>query len=206
MKILAKISPYLMPFVIMLFGLYWFENVWIAMLGYHLLAGLILLRNRQFHRVQQLWEGGGMLLSLVCMVLGATAGWLIYLSVGFIHLPPNLAESLQAFGLSNGSWWFFILHYAIVNPVIEELYWRGFLGSESRLPTLSDICYAAYHPLVLAKFIAWQWTLPVLIGLVAMGWRWLSAYSKGLRLATLMHASADLSIILAIYNLAHQSF
>ena len=84
-----------------------------------------------------------------------------------------------------------------MNPVLEEWYWRGVLGSPSRMPTPNDAAFAGYHVLVLAVFVPWPWALAVAVVLVGAAWLWrqLVARHGGLVIPVVTHAVADLSVI-----------
>jgi membrane protease YdiL (CAAX protease family) len=106
--------------------------------------------------------------------------------------------------LKPANWLLFILYYSFINPIIEEVYWRGYLGSKVKTLTWSDVCYAGYHPLVFLKFVAWPWALVEFVLLLGVAWMWRMIIRKydGLLLPVLMHLFADLSIGFAIYLLA----
>ena len=53
-------------------------------------------------------------------------------------------------GLSSStSWLLFIAYFSLVNPFIEEYFWRGVLGSNTKKFYIGDLVYAGYHALVL---------------------------------------------------------
>jgi len=200
----ANILPYLMPFIPILGGIYLLENVWAAMLGYHLLAVTFLIVNKQGRHFKRLLVGGTPGTILIFSLLAALSGVLLFFVSRYMSIPVDFGLILERMGLTSENWLLFILYYAFVNPIIEEVYWRGFLGTETKNISLSDIAYAGYHPLVFLRFVSWPWALIEfgLLFVVAWLWRRLIRIYGGLLLPVLMHLFADLSIGIAIYYLA----
>jgi membrane protease YdiL (CAAX protease family) len=120
----------------------------------------------------------------------------------------NLGETLTSFHLSGFSWWVFAAYYVTVHPVLEEIYWRGYLPGAHRSPAMVDVAFAGYHVLVLCLFVKLPWVL-VSFGVLlfaAWSWRRLAARYSGLGVAIAGHAAADLSIVaVAEYLIRHQS-
>ncbi len=120
----------------------------------------------------------------------------------------NLGETLTSFHLSGLSWWAFAAYYVTVHPVLEEIYWRGYLRGAHRSPVAVDIAFAGYHVLVLCIFVKLPWVL-VSFGVLlfaAWSWRQLAARYSGLGVAIASHAAADLSIVAVVeYLIRHQS-
>ncbi len=195
---------YFVPFISMIVGLYLVKNVWVAMLGYHFLAVMILIARKQRRLMERVFVGGTSGSILFLSILAALSGVLLYFSSHFIQVPLNLGQMLESMGLKPANWLLFILYYSFINPIIEEVYWRGYLGSKVKTLTWSDVCYAGYHPLVFLKFVAWPWALVEFVLLLGVAWMWRMIIRKydGLLLPVLMHLFADLSIGFAIYLLA----
>ena len=96
----------------------------------------------------------------------------------------------------------FIIYFSLVNPVLEEFYWRILLRLE-KFGFLIDIVYSFYHVFVLIFFIKWYYMFPAVVSLITAGivWRFIhEKYNDDLTIV-LTHAAADLSIIFAIYLL-----
>ncbi len=200
----VSLLSYFVPFIAIITGFYLVRNIWVAMLGYHFLAILMLIVNRQEGLRKRLFVGGTLRSILFFCILAALSGVLLYLSNRYIQVPLNFGSMLESMGLKPANWLLFILYYSFINPLIEELYWRGYLGSQVKNLTWSDVCYAGYHPLVFLRFVSWPWALLEFAILLGVAWMWRRLIRKyhGLLLPVLMHLFADLSIGIAIYLFA----
>jgi membrane protease YdiL (CAAX protease family) len=196
LRVIAPATPY----VAMVVGLFVFSSGWAGILLYHLgIVTIVTLskswtfpRMRRDNRCRQV---------LGVMVLGAAfVGPALYAAWTTIQLTDlDLATALADLRLSGLSWTVFILYYMTVNPVLEETFWRGYLGSEARRPTWNDIWFAGYHVLVIASFVGVGWVAAGFVGLLAAAWLWRQAARDcdGLLIPVVSHATADASLILA---------
>ena len=116
----------------------------------------------------------------------------------------QLESELADLGLTGLPWLLFIGCYFIVNPVLEELFWRGYLGQRTRGLTWNDVWFSGYHVLVAVNFTWWPWVVASFLVLVAISWVWrqFARQARGLLLPILSHTAADASIILAVFLLA----
>jgi membrane protease YdiL (CAAX protease family) len=95
----------------------------------------------------------------------------------------------------------FIAYFSLVNPFIEEYFWRGVLGDNSKKPTLGDFIYAGYHTIILwGKVNPFSILFAVTI-LTSAGWLWrqIAREDDGLLAPVLGHMAADFTILLTIY-------
>ena len=201
-KILQRIF-YLLPMITVGYGFYIANNIWVAMFGYHGFAILILASMKQGYQLRRFFSGGNYGKMLFWSFPALLSGGILF-SLGLhLNISESIRVSLTQMGLSGSGWLLFIVYYSLVNPVIEEVYWRGFLGSEKNGITWSDIGYGGYHPLVFLKFLALPWAILEFIFLTMMGWFWRRMVKKhdGLLIPSAMHLSADLSIAVAIWLL-----
>jgi hypothetical protein len=197
MRILARAMPYLAVGL----GLLWFKSAWLALLGYHLGILLFLGFGRAFGHFRRL----GPLLrpgwAVTAWISACLAGLLLYLGWNGLPLPADLSASLANLGLTAASWPWFIAYFALVNPWLEEAYWRGWLSGPSGFPSLDDFWFAGYHLLILAPFIPVGWLALVLAVLVTAAWFWrqIARHTGGLFIPSVAHLLADFSILTAIY-------
>ncbi len=100
---------------------------------------------------------------------------------------------------ASGPW--FALYFCCVNGPVEELFWRGYLGQDSRRPTLRDAAFGGYHALVLLAFAGVIWAVPVFVGCLFAGWLWrmMRAATGGLALPVVTHLIADAGIVAAVH-------
>jgi membrane protease YdiL (CAAX protease family) len=106
-------------------------------------------------------------------------------------------------GLNSASWLPFIAYFSLVNPFVEEYFWRGVLGSNMKKFHIGDLVYASYHAMILWGRVHPFATLFAVIILVSAGWLWRQLFRKdhGLLAAVLGHMVADFSILLTIYTM-----
>lgn len=198
MKWLAPVLAYLAVGL----GLFVFQSAWGALVGFHLAIlvtlfiakpGLSPLILFQFKRLR--WTVFSV---LVCGSSGVTL-YVLWARFGFA---PDLAQQVQALGLSGTSWPPFILYFTLVNPLVEEYFWRGWLGSETTALHVSDFLYAGFHGLILFHKVQPVTILFALSMLVLAGWFWRQLYrsERGLLAAVLGHCAADCTILLAVYG------
>ena len=96
-----------------------------------------------------------------------------------------------------------MIYFSTVQPILEELYWRGFLGNSQKCFSWVDLAFAGYHILVLAWFIKTGWLVVAFIVLTVAGcvWRYTAARLGGLAVVLVSHIVADVSIVAVVYVL-----
>ena len=194
----------LLPTISVLLGLHWLNDAWIALGLYHL--GMVLCL---------VFFGGRNLLPLLLrgrpwvsfpLILACAGGGAI-LAFGwpwFVEDPGSLAADLAGLGLAGGRWWAFVFYYALVNPVLEELFWRGWLAPATKRPHWHDLAFATYHGVVLVFFIQLPWIFVCVAVLIAAAWawRWMVRTWGGLFAPAASHLVADVGIVAAAQFLA----
>jgi len=113
----------------------------------------------------------------------------------------DLTEQVAALGLNTSNWPLFIAYFASANPFVEEYFWRGYLGSQSKGPQVSDFLYAGYHTLILINKVQTGLILLAVMLLVLAGWFWrqVAREDQGLLAPVLGHMAADFTILMAVY-------
>ncbi len=202
---LIKNSSFFIPYLTMYIGLYLFENIWIAILSYHILVILFLVKDKHIEKLPILIKGWNFRSTVVFGILFSLNGLLI---IFFSNINPNLfkdiSDTLQNLGLVNESWLIFILYYSLATPIIEELFWRSYHKSNSRKISKTDLIFAGYHIIVLVLFIDLTYVFGVFCSLIFASWLWRYFYRKynGLIVSVITHSVADLSTILSINFIA----
>lgn len=92
---------------------------------------------------------------------------------GFADDPSEQGESL---GLKASTWPAFIAYFALVNPFMEEYFWRGYFGNPAKGLYIYDFVYAGWF------------------------WRQVSREDHGLLAPVLGHMMADFTIAIAVYR------
>lgn len=189
------------PLLAVLIGMYWRESAWAAILLYHvgLVAG-IWVRKEALREVR--WKSP----ILVCgfaAVLGIAAYPAVRIGLPILVDPESLAQlgpKMEQLGLAGGSLVAFVVYFAIVHPVLEEIGWRGALNESSPRPHHHDLEFTAYHLPVLWWLFPGQWALLAISVLTLVGSAWMWRWGRdryGLIAVIVFHAAADLGIVVA---------
>jgi uncharacterized protein len=190
-----------MPYLTVGPGLHVFHNAWVAILAYH--AGIVLIlwiarfkNSASFRITLPIWK------LLAFAAVGCIAGLSMSSLWPYVFTSANLAGTLERWGLTSASWPWFIAYSALVNPWLEELYWRGWLGSGTRFPVPNDAAFAGFHLVILAPFISLAWLIVVFITLTIAGWLWrrVTSRTNSLLPSAVCHLVADVSILIAIVS------
>lgn len=177
--------------------------------GYHL-GMMLLLIVMPWRWPQPKFNWPPYLWLLVAGSLGSSllAGVLVFSLWPWLAKPAAqaLAPFLSTWALDAPSWAIFVWYFCLINPWLEELYWRHWLSQTDHSIWETTIWFAGYHGLVLWPLIHWWWVILVLIILAIVGWWWsqLSRWGTGLLGPIACHLVADVSIMLAVnrlYNL-----
>jgi membrane protease YdiL (CAAX protease family) len=195
-KWFAPILPYLAVWA----GLFLFHGAWTALLGFHVAVLFTLLIFHPAVPIRDLFrsETPGWILAstLVC----STSGIGLYILWNYFGIAGDLPEQLRSIGLKSSTWFAFIAYFTLVNPFIEEYFWRGVLGSNVKKLYFGDFVFAGYHVIILWGRVNSFSILFAVIILVSAGWLWrqITREDKGLFAAVLGHMAADFLILLTI--------
>jgi hypothetical protein len=185
-------------------GIYVVPNAWVALFGFHLAISIPLLPKlrtlpaRIFHPVSPAL----LLLMAFAGLLGGLVLWFLWPYTG---ITPIYQARLASLGMARGfPWGVFIIYFSLVNPWLEEAFWRDLLTNDSRFPTLVDFLYAGFHLIILALFVSPFWLLVALLILAATGWFWrfITRLTGSLLPAIIFHIAADFSIVWVIYQMS----
>jgi hypothetical protein len=200
-KWLAPILPYLAVWV----GLFYFKSAWTALLVFHAAILFVLVIARPNLPIESLLKSKSpkwiVLSALACSISGIG----LYFFWNVFGISPELPGQLRAIGLNSSTWVGFIAYFSLVNPAVEEYFWRGFLGNNSARPVIDDVIFAGYHALVLWGKLPLLLIFFILLMLSLAGWFWrqVSRLDEGLLAAVLGHAVADFSIMSVVFWMCH---
>ena len=199
MKWIASLSTYLAIGI----GLFVFHSAWGALLGFHAVVLISLLIARPNIPVKILFTSKHIKWIVLSVLLCGSSGVTVYYFWGYFDFAPDIAQQIAALGLNIKNWPFFIAYFTMVNPFLEEFFWRGYLGSESKSPHTSDFLYAGFHGLILIHKTGIFSVVFALALLVIAGWFWRQLYREdtGLLAPVLGHMAADLTILFAVYRM-----
>ncbi len=181
----------------------WFHSAFGALVGFHVAIILSLWMARPNIPVSILWKNTKLKWLMLSVLLCGSSGVLLYLAWDRFGFAPDLSAQIEALGLTSSTWIPFIAYFALVNPLIEEYFWRGYLGSETKVLNVSDFLYSGFHGLIL---IGKMHTGSILFGLsmlVLSGWFWrqIAREDHGLLAPVLGHMVADFTILMAVYKM-----
>ncbi len=198
---LRRLAP-LVPYIAVSLGLFVVHSAWAALVGYHLLMAACLTFSGAWTGQLRKFRAPGRLGWIVLVMLVGLAGGLgLYFLWPIYGIIPDLGAQLLPLGLNPVSWPFFIIYFSLVNPWLEEIFWRGWLGSQSLKLELNDLFFAGFHLLVIGGYVRWPSMLFVLLTLTGVGWFWrqVTRRERSLLPASLSHLVADAAILVAVY-------
>jgi hypothetical protein len=196
-----RILAPLIPYVTIGIGLLVLHNAWIAIVSYHLSMAVILILNRRVFALKPILPGCHFKIMILMAFLGGMGGLLLYLLWPLLGISSDINLYFQDIGLAPSVWPYFIAYFILINPWLEEVYWRGYLGSGSKWITVNDVLFSGYHLIVMAGKLNFVWLIIVLPVLILGAWFWRQANirAKGIAPSIISHLAADSSIICTIY-------
>lgn len=184
-------------------GLLALHNAWAAILGYHIGMVIVVLCWAPRVSARQMLRANGWRVPIIAALVGAISGILLYLLWPLLSAPSDAGSVIRGMGLTEETWPLFLWYLVIVNPWIEEYYWRGYLGSADKGPVVNDFLWAGYHLIVLWGKMDAAWLAVVFMVLAAGAWFWRQAnrLGGGLLPSAFSHLAAEATIVLTIYGL-----
>jgi membrane protease YdiL (CAAX protease family) len=196
-----RLSPILLYLAVWT-GLYLFKNAWFAMIGFHVAIFVALAVMRPNIPIHILFRSKSSKWVLLNILICGASGIGLYFLWNLFNIVSDLPAQLVSIGLNSSvSWFAFIAYFSLANPLIEEYFWRGILGSNLKKIYIGDFVYAGYHVLVLWGKMHPLLVLFAFITLTSAGWFWRQSAreDEGLLAAVLGHMVADFSILLVVY-------
>lgn len=182
------------------FGLFVFRNAWAALLGFHAAILGSLLITRPNIPISLLFKNSNKKWIVVSVLLCGVSGIALFFLWDIFGVASDLPAQVASLGLNSRTWIPFIAYFALVNPFIEEYFWRGYLGSPSRKFHHSDFLYSGFHALILIGRVRFGSILLAFIVLALAGWFWrqIVRADGGLLAPVLGHMAADFTILMTI--------
>lgn len=197
-------SGFLLPYAAVGIGVYAFKSAWIAIGIYYF--GIVLFvaacgGRRLLGAVSKGWGWGtGVLLSSVFFLSGAA----VFVLWPFAKLEGiEIGGVLGDFGLAPTTGIVFAVVAVAVNPLLEELFWRGCFEDKVTRVSVIDIAFAGYHGLALMLVIRVWAVAGAFIVLCFASWvlRYVTDRCGGLAVPYIAHLAADISIVAGVYCL-----
>lgn len=182
-------------------GLFWFRHAVLALLGFHLAIILSLILARASVPVGILFKSKDIRWVVLSILLCGSSGILLYFLWSDFGVTSDLPAKVKSMGLTALTWPPFIAYFTLVNPLIEEYFWRCYLGSPTRGLHISDFLYSGFHGLILLEKVQTGAIIYSLIVLAAAGWFWrqIARADEGLLAPVLGHMAADFSLLMAVF-------
>ena len=197
MKWIAPIPAYLAVII----GLFWFRDAWGALLGFHLSIIVSLFYAKPNIPVAVLFKSTNAKWVILSILLCGSSGVSLYFLWPLFGVANDISEQTISLGLNPHNWLLFMAYFALVNPFIEEYFWRGYLGDATHHFNIYDAIFAGYHALILIGKAHWVFVIFSVAVLTFAGWLWrqIAREDHGLLAPALGHMSADFMILAAIY-------
>jgi len=199
MKWIAPLLAYLAVGI----GLFVFHSAWGALLGFHFAIIISLLIEKPHVPINTLLKNQNVKWIFLSVLLCGSSGVTLYLFWDSFGFADDLSEQIRALGLNESTWPLFIAYFALVNPFVEEYFWRGYLGDKTKSLHRSDFMYAGFHGLILINKVQAGAIIFGLCMLSLAGWFWRQVYHEdgGLFAPVLGHMAADFTILLTVYKM-----
>ena len=185
-------------------GLFVFHSAWGALLGFHvaIIGSLLIAKPNISFAI--LFKSKNFKWILLSVLLCGTSGIALFFLWDVFGVASDISAQVGALGLNSRTWIPFIAYFALVNPFIEEYFWRGYLGSATKRLHHSDFLYAGFHALILIRKVPIVSILFGVFALAGVGWLWRQIACKedgGLLAAVLGHMAADFTILVTIWKM-----
>ena len=182
-------------------GIFLFHSAWGALVGFHLAIIVSLLIARPKLSTTVLFKSTNFKWILVSVLLCGSSGIALYFLWDKFGFANDLAAQVQALGLNSSNWFAFIAYFALINPFVEEYFWRGYFGNPTKSLYIYDFIYSGFHALILIGKVHVYSIIFGLSVLVFAGWLWrqIAREDHGLLAPVLGHMAADFTILMAVY-------
>ncbi len=197
MKSIAPLLAYLAVGI----GMFQLHSAWGALLGFHLVIVVSLLWVRPNIPIAVLFKSTNIKWILLSVLLCGSSGLALYFLWANFGPATDLPAQIESLGLTPTNWPGFIAYFALVNPLLEEYFWRGYVGDPTNRLDVYDLIYAGFHALVLIGKVPINSIIFALAALTFAGWLWrqVAREDRGLLAPVLGHMAADFTILLAIF-------
>ena len=202
--LVKRILPPIIPYITIGIGLLIFYNAWLAILGYHIGMVAVLLLSKTGITIKRAFQGNRYWILFITALAGAISGIFLYILWPLLSVPDDINSYIRSIGLNERTWPVFLAYFILINPWIEEYYWRGYLATVTKRIALNDLLFSGYHLIVLTGQMETIWLFVVFFGMTIGAWFWrqMNRLNGGLLASTISHIMADITVILTIYYIS----
>lgn len=207
-KLFFQTLGILSPYIAVLGGVFLLGNMMIAVLFYHITLLVCITAIIRSNGVGVALKGFHRILGPAICLGGVVPGVIIlylwpYAKLDTVTMPQIFSQlhlSKQLFMYSAG-------YACLVNPVLEELFWRGSFQSGGLRPAKIDAAFSGFHCLAVLPVLKWPFILFIFLALTFVGWlfRVLFHRTGGLLIPLLTHFIADAAIMVSIWRVLNRS-
>jgi membrane protease YdiL (CAAX protease family) len=200
-------------------GIYLFSSAYIAFALYQVfcLSAWGILKNHILPMQSDSQPRSRWPIAISIGVSICACAWIIAPHMGWILNAPHIRSVLWNLGINRSpiSYAVLLVCFTLINPIVEELFWRrclyrGFREtglSANRSAVVSGVLFGVWHWLVMRLLFAPAYALLITIGVVVFGWILSGLYErfKSLPLIITIHAlAADIpAAILILFCVRH---
>ncbi|TWT25212.1 CPBP family intramembrane glutamic endopeptidase [Planomicrobium sp. CPCC 101110] len=202
------------PSLMILIGLQFFENVVITFLLFFGWLCLVPLIDKAFPKER-------MKLDKQALLVGVGSGVVFFLFVyggaSWLHVYlldiNKLRVLLLDWGFAGPLEFAFILLFVFVNPVLEEVYWRGYMYEKLRIKgtaayaiIMTSIFYTLYHVLTVLHLFQSGYTLVAVLPVLLVGlfWAYIREKTGSITATIIGHSIADFAIMCVYWFIVRQ--
>ncbi|MEO0447218.1 MAG: CPBP family glutamic-type intramembrane protease, partial [Verrucomicrobiota bacterium] len=135
------------------------------------------------------WWRAGLGFHLAAVLAGFFTLQSLALSKGFSGPPLTAKVEAAAGPVGIG----FCLYFLLLNPLFEELFWRGLMARPTRSLALEDVAFGTFHALILLPFLSTPYILGFVLALSGIAWVWrqIRFEKQGLAVPWMGHVLGD---------------
>ncbi len=203
-----RIAGIASPYLAVCFGLFVLKNGFVSVLMYHLTLLICSIEINKSKSLKLLASGFhrtlGPLMCLGGLLPAAIIVWLWPIAKLDAVEITGLFEMIH---LPKGPFMIFALYACLVNPLLEESFWRGCFSNQSRKPNYVDLLFAGYHALILAAVLKPAFVVAAFVALAGASWLFRNMYrlTGGLLIPLLAHLIADIAIFAAVWKILQRT-
>ncbi len=199
-KILGISSPYLA----VLLGVFLLKNGFGAVVFYHLVLFVCVAAINKSNAMKLLSKGFQRYPDLLICLTGLVPGVIILYLWPIAKLEQvDLSQTLAMLNLDSQLFKLFAVYACLVNPFLEESFWRGCFKNDTRWPSFVDVLFAGYHGLAVFPVLNTGFVLFIFAAMVFVGWIFRTLYrvTGGLLIPLVTHIIADIAILWALWKI-----